>query len=56
MHQETLIDISKEYVWNQLKKALTVYQSNQKKKKKKEIQILKTEKLYEYLMWTLGSV
>lgn len=36
MHQETLIDISKGYVWNQLKKVLMAYQSNQKKKTKKK--------------------
>lgn len=36
MHQETLIDISKGYVWNQLKKVLMAYQSNQKKNPRKK--------------------
>lgn len=36
MHQETLIDISKGYVWNQLKKVLMAYQSNQKKNQEKK--------------------
>lgn len=43
IHQETLIDISKGYVWNQLKKVLMVHQRNKKKKTKKTTKNIQTK-------------